>query len=120
MSIAYYESSFPTPELVVSISIDYTPPPGAVLGPNEYRAASPLTITCEVQGATGTVTYSWVSTLSPVSGEPDSLRQRLLLRSSFSGVHTCTATDSGGSSGIASIPVNVVGKLFHSGLLHTM
>ena len=90
----------------------YTPPPDVVdLGPNEYRAASLLSLTCMVEGATGTVSYDWTSTLPAVDGMPQT-RTRNILRPADTGMHTCTATDDdSGETGMASIEVIVVGEL---------
>ena len=99
---------FPVPELLVTISIDYIPPPdfNPKPGLNEFRAGSgPLTLTCHVEGANGTVNYIWDSS----TGVPE---QRTIsrLELAHNGTQTCTATDSYNNSGSASIEINVVGK----------
>ena len=53
--------SAPT-DLNVSILPVYDAPPDVILGEDEYRAASLLTLSCQVTGATGTVSYQWSST----------------------------------------------------------
>ena len=101
------------PGLNVTIDVHYTPPPDFVGGPNDYRAASTVTLTCQVEGATGVETFQWISTLPVVSNQP-TMRSRTTVRSSDSGSHTCIATStcSGGSSltGSATIEMNVVGE----------
>ena len=99
----------PAAALNVSITIDYTPPPNAVLGENEYRAASSILLTCEVEGAEGAVTYSWVTTLG--EGSEDQIRESIL-GSEDTGNHTCMAVDSTGNSGSATIEISVVGKCY--------
>ena len=99
--------------LQLTINVDYTSPPDFVGGSNDYRAASTLLLTCQVTGATGTVTYLWISTCSSncfVLGKTDQTISRITLRSSDSGTHTCTATDSVGNSGSASIMANIIGR----------
>ena len=100
--------------LAVSIAITYTPPPNAVLGPNEYRAASgPFTFTCEVSGASGSVTYIWTSNCFAcvfATATTPSV-SRTAFRSTDSGNHTCTAVDAG-ISGSATTEVNVVGMYY--------
>ena len=114
-------SSFPG--LTVTIDVDYTPPPDFVGGPNDYRAASRLNLTCQVEGATGVVTYQWTSTCTGPSSDcfiytgggasrTTETISRATLRSTDSGTHTCTATDSVGkfNCGSASIMANITGK----------
>ena len=113
---------FPVPELLVTIFIDYIPPPdfNPKPGLNEFRAGSgPLTLTCHVEGANGTVNYIWDSSIAmlyywgprfySVGGVPE---QRTIsrLELAHNGTQTCTATDSYNNSGSASIEINVVGK----------
>ena len=108
MHWTWCKCSFSYSELLdVSIHIDYTPLPGAVLGPNEYRAASNLFLTCQVEGATGTVNYTWDTTMPQGSGAH---RFTYVLSSANTGTHTCTAMDENGSMGSDSVEVNVVGK----------
>ena len=107
-------SSFPG--LNVTIDVVYTPPPDFVGGPNDYRAASGVTINCQAEG--GTETYQWSSTCTGpnnncfVPGKKTQTISRTTLRSTDSGTHTCTATDSVGkfNSGSASIMANIIGK----------
>ena len=91
----------------VTIDVDYSPPSDFVGGPNDYRAASSVILTCEATG-TGAETYQWTSSLPAVSNQP-SMRSRTTLRSTDSGNHTCTATR-GGLCGSATIDMNVVGE----------
>ena len=100
------------PELDVSISVSYIPPPGAELGPNEYRAASgPVTVTCTAVGSTDPVSYQWSSTCTncPFQTENSMSVIRLAVRTGDIGNHTCTAT-SGLISGSKTISFDVVGK----------
>ena len=91
----------------VTIDVDYSPPSDFVGGPNDYRAASSVILTCQVKG-TGAETYRWTSSLPAVSNQPN-MRSRTNLRSSDSGSHTCTATRDG-MTGSATIEMNVVGE----------
>ena len=102
----------PIPELEVSITVSYVPPPGSELGPNEYRAASgPVTVTCTAVGGTGPVSYQWTSTCRdcPFQTENSKSVTRAAVHSSDIGNHTCTAT-SGLISGSKTISFDVVGK----------
>ena len=80
----------------------------------DYRAASgPVTLTCQVEGATGTVTYQWTSTCTHppcfVIGTNREI-SRLFVRAGVDdGTHTCTVTDSDGPTGTDSIVMNIVG-----------
>ena len=107
---------FPT----VTIDVDYTPPvdfdrPSL----SDYRAGSgPVTLTCQVEGATGTVTYSWSSECSGTSCvEQSGTDQSLLVTSAVGflragvddGTYTCTATDSVGVTGSADTVISIIG-----------
>jgi len=84
-------------ELSVSLSVSYTPPPGVVLGPNEYRAASgPVVVTCTVIGGTGPTSYQWSSNCRscPFETANSSMIRRGAVHSGDTGTHTCTATSS--------------------------
>ena len=110
----YHLSNLYSPilELSVTITVDYTPPPGFTPGPNEYRAASgPVTVTCIAIGGSGTgPSYQWSSTCRncPFRSLMSSVIIREAVHSSDSGTHTCTVTR-GGVSATASIAFNVVG-----------
>ena len=94
--------------LSVTIDIDYTPPPDFVGGPNDYRAASSVTLTCQVERVTQTVSYDWTTTL-PLFNE--STLRRGILHSDDTGNHTCTVSDSSsGLTGRATIEMNIVGE----------
>ena len=98
-------------DLSVSIMIVRTAPPDFVGGPNDYRAASGVTLTCQVAGS-GTTTYLWSSTCSSncfVPGHITPEINRGTTRSTDSGMHTCTATR-GALTGSATIEMNVVGE----------
>ena len=103
------------PGLTVTIDVDYTTPPDFVGGPNDYRAASEVFLTCQVEGEDGSETYQWSSTCTGpgyscfVPGKTNETIARTTLRSTDSGNHTCTATR-GGLSGNDTIEMNVVGE----------
>ena len=103
-------------ELAVNITVSYHPPPGAKLGPHEYRAASgPVTVTCIAVGGTPTVQYQWSSTCrdcpfqesNPKSNS--SVILRTAVHSSDTGIHTCTATDTTGNTGMNSTGFTITG-----------
>ena len=100
--------SYPT-GLSASIDVDYTPPPDFNGGPNDYRAASSVTLTCDVSGNSW-----WSSTCTGpssncfVPGKTTETISRLVLRSTDSGTHTCTSTRGIGNT--ATIEMNVVGE----------
>ena len=101
-----------TAELFVTISVSYYPPPGVVLGPNEYRAASgPLMVTCTAIGGTGSVSYQWSSNCRACPFRTTTEREiwRVAVYSGDSGTHTCTATTTE-ADGSASIPFIIKGK----------
>ena len=85
----------------------------------DHRAASgPVTLTCQVEGATRTVTYQWTSTCTHPeciihdsrSVIDDQTRMRTFVCAGVdTGNHTCTATDSDESTGTDSIVMNIVG-----------
>ncbi len=120
MCVVYFKKSFST-ALLVTIDVAYTPPvdfdhPSE----SDYRAGSgPVTLTCQVEGATGTVTYQWTSTCGNcfAKGTSKSVTQGFLRAGFDDGTHTCTATDSdGGETGSASIEMRIIG-MFASYLL---
>ncbi len=90
---------------------------------NDFRAGSgPVNLTCQVEGATGTVSYQWTSTCSycfakgPTSQSVTGTFFRVDIDD---GTHTCTATDSdGGETGSASFVMRIIG-MFVSSLLCT-
>ena len=94
---------------MVTIVPTYTPPPDVALSPNEYRAATSLTLTCVVVGETRTVSYEWTSSFGGYSTSESITRGQL--QSQDTGTHTCTAMDDDGNTGSGSIEVIVVGKL---------
>ena len=103
---------FLVPELFIDVTVSYTPPPGFIPGPNEYRAASgPVTVNCTAVGGTGPVSYQWSSTCRACNFQTAS--KRIIIRaaaiSGDTGTHTCTAT-SGSKIGSRSIIFKVVGK----------
>ena len=103
--------------VAVSIDVDYTSPPDFNGGPNDYRAASSVSLTCQVSAGTS----EWSSTCTGpgsncfiYNGDGTNKRDqdisRTTLRSTDSGMHTCTATRGGN----ATIEMNVVGEYNHS------
>ena len=105
-----------TSQLVVEIVASYDPPSTFTLSPPSYRAASPLSLTCEVQGLddyTGLL-YDWsgsvctgncfskLGTSKTVSTD--------YLHSYDTGVHTCMVYDTLGCEANASISIKVAGK----------
>ena len=94
----------------------YSPPSSFTLDPPSYRAASALTLACEVEGMESTegVFYEWMSTCLGncfVRGRVTGNVSTTFLHSYDSGVHTCTVYDSLGCTGSANITVNVVCKI---------
>ena len=109
------------PALKVVIDVRYTPLEPGYQPPN-YRAASPVTLTCRAVGATGRIRYCWTSTCRascfvPYSGNYEYsyggvARSRDFLRYYDAGTHYCSAYDSSqGISGSASTVMNVVGEI---------
>ena len=87
--------------------VTYIQPPGVDLSENEYRAASKLTLTCMVEGASGTVTYVWMTSFNNPNMQSIT---RDILRPADTRTHTCTATDENSNTGSASTVVRIVGK----------
>ncbi len=89
---------------------------------NDFRAGSgPATLTCQVEGATGTVSYQWTSTCDNcfATGTSQSVTNGFLRAGLDDGTHTCTATDSnGGETGSASFVMRIIG-MFVTSLLYT-
>ena len=103
--------------LNVSITVDYTPPPGSNLGTDEYRAASgPVIVTCNSGGANH-VAFLWSSTCGDCTFDNNAKQEiyRAAVHSGDNGTHTCTVTVmSNGAvvvNGSASINFKIVGKL---------
>ncbi len=92
MSVSYTAGSF-------SVSVSSSS--------NDYLVASLVTLTCEVgAGAVGPVTYLWTSTCSGecfIAGQTSATVSTSALKAADSGSHTCTVTDSVGSTGTGSI-----------------
>ena len=96
----------------VRVVAEYTPPSSFTGEPPSYRAASSLTLSCEVEGVEDPY-YEWSSTCSGscfVRGS-DATISTPYLHFYDTGVHTCTVYDTVlGCAGNGSITVNVVGK----------
>ena len=116
-------------ELKVTIRPDYRPAPGEdrrELGPNEFTAGSVLSLNCDVQGNSSSVSYEWTVTGNPdttgcarcavPSSSTSTLRlAQFALTSYFAGDYTCTVSESvrpnSGSS--HTFTVRVVGETVH-------
>ena len=115
--VATLELLLLSPALSVVIDISYTPPEEGYQPPY-YRAASAVTLTCRVLGATGRIRFLWSSTCSScfVPGGyyysySSHSRSESFLLSHDAGTHTCTAYDSSQRiSGSASTMMNIVGE----------
>ncbi len=112
-------------DLSVTIDVAYRPPVDFDRrSVNEFRAGSgPVALTCQVEGATGTVSYQWTSTCTGdcfVLRSPQtnpSVTQLFLRAGVDDGTHTCTATDSdGGETGSASFLMRIIGMFVSSPL----
>ena len=101
-------------EFEVYISVNHTPPSTFDRPAPYYRAASPLSLTCAVDGVSGEgVFYEWRSTCAGncfAARQTSKMVTTQYLHSYDSGVHTCIVYDGLGCSGNASITVTVVGK----------
>ena len=99
----------------VRVVAEYDPPSSFTGEPPSYRAASALTLSCEVEGVENPY-YEWSSTCSGNSGScfvrgGDATISTPYLHSYDTGVHTCTVYDTVlGCAGNASIIVNVTGE----------
>ena len=96
----------------------------ATLGENQYRAASQLTLSCQVTGAIAALTYMWTSTCTggcaisgTVSGQNVSVSDRGMffnfLRPDDAEMYTCAASDAFTNMGSDSTDVDIVGKLIY-------
>ena len=97
-------------EPAVEIVVSYDPPSTFTLSPPSYRAASPLSLTCEVQGVEDAF-YQWTyphyaTSFQNTAGAGDTISTPYL-HSLDTGVYTCMVF---GVPSNASITVNVVGK----------
>ena len=103
----------------------YTAPTDAILGENQYRAASQLTLSCQATGANGALSYNWTSSCTggcavsgTVSGQNVSVSDRgtlfNFLRPDDAETYTCDANDTNDNIGSASTDVDIVGKLMYS------
>ncbi len=107
-------------DLTVTIDVGYTPPADFDQPTvNDFRAGSgPVTLTCQVEGATGSVSYQWTSTCGncfangPTS---QSVTGGFLRVVREEGTHTCYATDIGsGRTGSADFLMRIIGMLVSS------
>ena len=114
-------------ELNVTIRPDYIPAPGedpGELGSNEFTAGSVLSLNCDVQGNSGSLTYEWTVTGRPTtpgctscampSSSTSTLKlAQIALTSYHAGDYTCTVSESGrpDSGNSDTFTVRVVGKV---------
>ena len=117
----------------MTITADYSPAPGEApenLSANEFRAASDLNLTCVVDGASGSLSYSWSLEESgdPVGcdtcGRPVSLEPNTLFLSpvypEYAGSYICSVSESGMSGSVSSdpFPVRIIGMPILAYLFH--
>ncbi len=107
--------------LLVTIDVAYTLPVDFDRpSESDYRAGSgPVNLTCQVEGATGSVSYQWTSTCTGAcfvsrSRTSQSVTQLFLRAAVDDGTHTCTATDSDGGTGSASTVMRIIGTFVFS------
>ena len=118
-------SAVSSPELNVMVTADYTSYPGETPGKldvNEFRAGvGYLTLLCQVEGSSGTLSYQWTVQRQPTPGcggcsSPSSYTDTLfvdpVLLSYYAGTYTCTVGETGwpSSSNSYSITFSVVGE----------
>ena len=99
--------------LDVSISVSYTSPSGFDRSAPYYRAASPLSLTCTASNVMGAF-YSWSSNCTGncfTLGQSTQTVSTRYLKSTDTGLHTCTVYGINGETGSASVAVKVVGEL---------
>ena len=100
--------------LKVSISINYTSPSAFNRPAPYYRAASPISLTCEPDGISGSEAfYSWTSNCSGncfTVGHSSETVSTHYLEPSDTGVHTCNVYGLNGETGSANVTISVVGK----------
>ena len=105
--------SAPT-DVTVKIEVNYTAPSTFDREPPHYRAGVPFSLNC-TSSIDGRGFYHWTSDCSTNNCfVKDELKQYVstdFLRSTDSGIHTCTVEGSKEESGSASITVHVVGKM---------
>ena len=110
--------------LLVKVVAEYDPPSSFTSEPPSYRAASALTLSCQVEGVDDLagLFYEWTSTCSGncfTRGGVSESVSTPYLHSYDTGVHTCMVYDVLGCTGNASITVNVVGEeLFFLNMWH--
>ena len=97
--------------------IQYTPTPDVLFEPPNYRPGASVTLTCNVFGVTGPVSYRWSST-SPcsdngcfASSSTSSYVSTSTLYWYDAGQHTCTVSDSSGNHGSSTTEMNIRGMI---------
>ena len=118
-------SAVSSPELNVMVTADYISYPGETPGEldvNEFRAGvGHLTLLCQVEGGSGTLSYQWTVERLPTPGctgcytpssDTDTLIVDIVLLSYFAGTYTCTVNEAGrpSSSSSDSFTFSVVGE----------
>ena len=99
-------------DMSVDIQVTYAAPPDFDLSPPYYRPASSLTLSCTATGTLDSVAYQWRSSysLSFTSGATNAVISKTTLTAYDSGTHTCTITDTDGTTSSASVKVSLYGK----------
>ena len=103
--------------LNVSIKVEYYHPVyGNWISPQSFRAASYVTLTCQVTGAKGKFQYLWNSTNpnSFVLNNRSSNLARAIITSDDAGSHTCIVMDDDNNTGSSTIEMNIEGEELRS------
>ena len=95
----------------MTINITYDPPAGFNLTSPYYKTNTFVTLTCQVYGASGHITYKWSST-GPMSLAANSSSQTLtkVLSPDDTGNHMCTVQDVDGNIGSNTTQMHVKGE----------
>lgn len=81
---------------------------------SDFRASSPLMLACEAKLGTGNYTYQWSSNCTGnclIGNQTTVSLQRDALRSTDSGLHTCTVMDDAGNAGVGTLLIHVTGTV---------
>lgn len=108
-----HAKGFPFTGIVVDIVARNEVPDDIVLPPLPfYRLATSITFFCHVYGASGHVKYRWFTTSASnfTSNSTSVFNRRTVLTSADAGVYTCSASDSDGNIGQASIEIKFNGE----------
>ena len=100
------------------------PPDIPLLSPPLYRLGTSITLFCNVSCASGRVSYRWSSTAHGQSdftlNSTSVFNRKVLLTAADAGVYTCSAVDSTGNMGQASVEMRFHGMDIHHIILHTL